>query len=178
MSGKIENSHAVTPVATDKFIEQPKCLTFYLVPKKSKKIYDYNKDDGHTTKEIKLSEGEPLALMSYSRSSDIYQAYYETLNPVYAGDEDKYTDLTYKDAKRVCDEFEKEIKDIEERLRIDYKMLKEGGYSSELWDDIHSMETHLKEQKEVLEEMKFISNLVYYCENEYCDFEKVLINID
>lgn len=65
-------------------------LTFYLVPKKTRKKYDYNKDDGHTEIEVELSTGTPLALMSYSRSNDIYRAFNETLNPAYAGMEEKY----------------------------------------------------------------------------------------
>lgn len=153
-------------------------LSFYLVPKKSKKRYDYNKDDGHTEVEIKLSEGEPLLLMSYSRSSEIYQAYNDTLNPAYCGMEDKYSDLTYEDSKRVITEYEAELKSTEERLKVDYKMLKEGGYSSELWDDIHSMEGYLKEQKENLETLKQISSMVYDIYEGYSDFEKVLINVD
>ena len=57
-------------------------------------------------------------------------------------------------------------------------MLKEGGYSSELWEDIHSMEDYLSEQKETLEEIKEIMYLVQECTGKYNDFEKVLINID
>ena len=32
-------------------------LTFYLVPKKTRKKYDFNKDDGHTETEVELSTG-------------------------------------------------------------------------------------------------------------------------
>ena len=153
-------------------------LNFYLVPKKSKKKYDFDKDDGHTEIEIKLSEGEPLLLMSFSRSSEIYQAYNETLNPAYCGMEEKYTELTYEDSKNVIREFEDDLKKTEERLKVDYKMLKEGGYSSELWEEIHSFEEYIKGQKSVLEELKSISNIVYEVCEGYNDFEKVLINVD
>jgi hypothetical protein len=57
-------------------------------------------------------------------------------------------------------------------------MLKEGGYSSELWDDIHSMEEYLKQQQNCVEELKHISSIVYEVTEGYNDFEKVLINID
>lgn len=153
-------------------------LTFYLVPKISKKKYDYNKDDGHTETEVKLSEGKPLALLYYSRNTDVYQAYRDTLNPAYTGMEEKYTEVTYSDAERVVTEFENDVKRVEDRLAINYKMLKEGGYSYELWEDIQSMERHLREQKETLNELKYISSLVYECTHEWCDFEKVLINVD
>lgn len=153
-------------------------LTFYLVPKKTRKKYDFNKDDGHTEIEVELSNGTPLVFLSYSRSNEIYRAFYETLNPVYAGDEEKYTELTTDGCKRVIEDLESEIKSTEKRLEIDYKMLKEGGYSSELWEDIHSMEKYVSEQKQTLDVVEYISNLVYECTEGYNDFEKVLINID
>ena len=153
-------------------------LTFYLVPKKTRKKYDYSKDDGHTETEVELSTGLPLALMSYSRNNEIYRAFSETLNPAYAGMEEKYTELTTDGCKMVIEDLENDIKSTEKRLAINYKMLKEGGYSSELWEDIHSMEDYLSEQKETLEEVKYISRLVYECTEGYNDFEKVLINVD
>ena len=127
---------------------------------------------------MELSKGEPLLLLSYTRSSDIYQAYNDTLHPAYCGMEEKYTEVTYEDSKRVISEYEEDLKSTEERLKIDYKMLKEGGYSSELWDHIHSMESYLKEQREVLETLKQISSMVYDICEGYSDFEKVLINVD
>ncbi len=153
-------------------------LTFYLVPKKTRKKYDFNKDDGHTEIEVELSTGTPLVLVSYSRSNEIYRAFNETLNPAYAGMEEKYTELTMDGCKRVIEDLESEIKSTEKRLAINYKMLKEGGYSSELWQEIHSTEEYLSEQKETLDEVKYISRLVYECTKGYNDFEKVLINID
>lgn len=153
-------------------------LSFYLVPKKTRKKYSFDEEKGETESEIEVSKGLPLLLMSYSRANDVYRAYSDTLNPAYAGMEEKYTEVTHEDAKRVVDDWEREVKSTEERLRINYKMLKEGGYSSELWEDIHSMESYLSEQKEVLEELRNISNLVYECTSQWTDFEKVLINVD
>lgn len=153
-------------------------LTFYLVPKKTRKKYDFNKDDGHTETEVELSTGTPLVLMSYSRNNEIYRAFNETLNPAYAGMEEKYTELTTDGCKRVIEDLESEIKSIEKRLAINYKMLKEGGYSSELWEDINSMEDYLSQQKETLESVRNICSLVYECTEGYNDFEKVLINVD
>jgi len=152
-------------------------LTFYLVPKKTKKKYDFNKDDGSTEIEVELSKGEPLCLTSYSRSSEIYQAYKEKLNPAYAGNDENYTELRYEDAKSVCTSYEKEINETKKRLEIDYKIIKEGGYNSDLWEEIHSFEKYLDDQKETLQELKSISNLVYDVYMDYTDFEKVLINI-
>lgn len=153
-------------------------LTFYLVPKKTRKKYNFNAEEGNTETEIELSKGLPLVLASYSRSSDIYSAFNDVLHPAYAGMEEKYTELTTDGCKRVIDDLESEIKSTEKRLEIDYKMLKESGYSSELWEDIHSMEKYLLEQKDTLSEAHYIRNIVEECTNGYNDFEKVYINID
>lgn len=153
-------------------------LTFYLVPKKTKKRYDYNNENGNTEIEIKLSEGQPLSLCSYSRSSNVYQAYNETLNPAYCGDEDRYTEVSYDDAQRVISEYKKDLEHAKKRLEIDYKMLKEGGYSSELYEDIHSIEAYLREQRECISELENIANIVYEVSEGFHDFEKVLCNID
>lgn len=151
-------------------------LSFYLVPKKTKMRYTYDENGGHK-EEIKISDGKPLYLMCYSRNSDIYQSFNETLNVAYVSNEEKYTELTYEDAKRVVSEFENDIKITEKRLETDYKMLKEGGYHDDLFSEIQSMENHLSEQKESLEELKYIASSVYEWTNN-TDFEKVLINID
>lgn len=153
-------------------------LTFYLVPKKSKKSYNYDKDEGHTEVEVELSTGTPLALMSYSRSSDVYRAFNETLNPAYAGMEDKYTELTVDGCNSVISDLEDEMNTTQKRLKINYKMLKESGYCSELWEDIQTMEGYVSEQEETIKIVKNIRNIVYECTNGYNDFEKVVINVD
>lgn len=153
-------------------------LSFYLVPKKTRKTYGYNEEEGHTEKEIKISEGKPILFLAYSRSSDIYHAYNDILNPAYCGMEEKYTDVTVEDSKRVVAEYEKTIKKTEERLAVSYKMLKEAGYSSELWEDIQSTEEYLKEEKSVLEELKFITFIIEETEKGFNEFERVLINVD
>lgn len=153
-------------------------LTFYLVPKKARKKYNYNAEESNTETEIELSKGLPLVLASYSRSSDIYSAFNDELHPAYAGMEEKYTELTVADCNRVIESIQEDIKSIEARLNINYKMLKEGGYSSELWEDIHSMEKYLSEQKDTLSEARHICSIVEECTNGYNDFEKVYINVD
>lgn len=152
-------------------------LSFYLIPKKSKK-YFYTKDDSSSNTEIKISEGLPLLFMSYSRSSDVYQAYYTALNPAYCGLEEKYTDVSYEDSQRIVNEFKSDIEGLEQKLKVSYKILKEGGYNSELWEEIQSSESYLIEQKEVLAELEFISNFIYEIYSDVTDFEKVVINVD
>lgn len=154
-------------------------LSFYLVPKKYRKKYEFNKDGERTETEVELTKGEPLRFMSYSRSSEVYQAYDDALDIVFCGmNETQYTELTYEKAKSVIQIFEENIRTTEARLKTDYKMLKEGGYSSELWEEIHSFENYVSEQKSTLVVLKSIANMVYYVYEDYNDFEKVLINKD
>lgn len=153
-------------------------LSFYLVPKKSAKKHNYNEEGKNIETEVKLSEGKPLLLMSFSRNNDIYQAYYEAMNPAYCGMEDKYTEVTYEDAQRVVKEFKEDITTTEKRLAINYKMLKECGYNSELWEEIQSTEKYIDEQKTSLMQLECIADIVYEVYKNFTDFEKVLINVD
>ena len=151
-------------------------LTFYLVPKKKKTKY-VKEDDDWKEVEVELPQ-EPLTLFYYTRSSDVYQEYYETLHPAYCGSEEKYTELTYNDSQLVVTEFKEDLDKAKKRLEIDYKMLKESGYSSELWDEIHSFEEYVEEKNITLQKLEHISDIVYDICEGYTDFEKVLINID
>ena len=148
-------------------------LTFYLVPKKTKTIY--NKEGVHS--EIKVSEGTPLALFSFTRSSEVYEAFTTSLNVAYCGtDSDNYTELSKEDVALVIQDYKREIQSIEDRLKIDYKILRESGYTSEMWEEIHSFEKFLQEKKDSLETLLNISYIV--SDIPYSDFDKVLINID
>ena len=152
-------------------------LTFYLVPKKTKTKYVRNESDDIVEEEVQLTQ-EPLALMSYCRSSGVYQAYYETLHPAYAGDEDKYSELTYSDSILVCEEYDEEyINSVKSRLDSLYKILN-AKYDSEIVDDIMSLEEYLEDNKIISESLHNISRIVYEVTKGYGDFEKVLINID
>lgn len=148
-------------------------LTFYLVPKKTKTKYD--KDDKEI--EVELTQ-EPLSLLSYCRSSDIYQAYYENLHPAYCGNEEKYTELTYLDAKEVRDTYKREcVESTEKRLKVLYKIIREN-YNEDITEEILSAESYLSDCKNTLELLNTICDIVYEVTEGYGDFEKVLINID
>ena len=147
-------------------------LTFYLVPKKTRTKYN---DDG-TTEEIEITKGEPLALLSYSRNSNIYRVIKEELNPVYIGmEEPQYSELTVADMHTVIRHYQE---DIEKSKRVyDSKLevisnVKTKDYIQDLIDD----KELIKEMEETLVTLKYLRYLVE--EIEYSDFEKVLINID
>ena len=134
-------------------------LTFYLVPKGEDK--------------------KPLTFISYSRNNDVYQSYYEELNPAYIGngDEPNYTELTPEKALQVVNTAKDDLKKAEKALNnriLAYKELNDT--SEEAIQDIASTREYIEELKEGLAELQCIYNWV--SDIGYSDFEKVLINID
>ena len=97
-------------------------LTFYLVPKKTRKKYGYDENEGNTETEEEISTGKPLVLFSFSRNNDVYQAYNNSLNPAYAGMEEKYTEVTYEDSQKVVNDFEEPAQALVEAvIEVDAK---------------------------------------------------------
>lgn len=147
-------------------------LTFYLVPKKTRTKYN---DDG-TTEEIEITKGEPLALLSYSRNSNIYRVIKEELNPAYIGmEEPQYSELTIEDMNKVIRCYQEDIEKSERIYNSKLEVIsnvKTEDYIQDLIDD----KELLKEMEETLVTLKYLRSLVE--EIEYSDFEKVLINID
>ena len=138
-------------------------LTFYLVPKDKDK--------------------KPLALISYSRNSDVYQAYYENANPAFYGngDEPNYTELTKDLSHYVVDELRKDLNNYEKSHEAKVKALQalpklEGEALEEYLQETTSTLDYINDLKDTLKFAGFIDDIV--SDLEYSDFEKVLINID
>lgn len=140
-------------------------LTFYLVSKK---------DKGEAK--------EPLALMSYSRNSDIYQAFYENINVAYIGNGDKsnYTELTKEMVDDVVNTIKKDYDEAQKSFnaRMDaYRSVKLEGETFDTYiEDFQSTTSYLEELKETIIQIEFIASMVE--DLEYSDFEKILINVD
>ncbi len=151
-------------------------LTFYLVPKKTRVVYK----EGKGEEEVKVSEGIPLPLIIYTRSSNIYQLFYEKIHPVYAGLEEKYTTLTIEKMKDLLNTYRREIAEDEENYKNKVQVIRELGGNLEAVNINELIEDSnlIKEKKETLSELEFISSLVHDVEFGYTGFEKVLINID
>lgn len=137
-------------------------LTFYLVPKKSK------------------VEGEPkpMTFVSYSRNSEVYRAINDELNPVYAGMEDKYSEITADDVKKVIANVEKDKAEAENRLklRVDaYKDMANGVIPDEAIDEYVSLRGYIQDLQETINALEGIYS--WMSDLEYSAFEKVLINI-
>lgn len=138
-------------------------LTFYLVPKDKDK--------------------KPLALISYSRNSDVYQAYYENANPAFYGNGDKpnYTELTKDLSHRVVSGLKEELDKYEKSHEAKIKALQalpklEGEALEEYLQETSSGVEYINDLKDTLKFAGFIDDIV--TDLEYSDFEKILINID
>ena len=138
-------------------------LTFYLVPKGEDK--------------------KPLALISYSRNNDIYQAYYEHANPAFYGnsDEPNYTELTKDLSHHVVSVLREDLNKIEKTHETKVKALQalpklEGEALEEYLQETSSGVDYINDLKDTLKFADFIDDIV--SDLEYSDFEKVLINID
>ena len=57
-------------------------------------------------------EGSPLLFMSFSRNHPIYRAIVEAIAPVWVGNEDVYTELTYENLTECIDTLDEEINHI------------------------------------------------------------------
>ena len=138
-------------------------LTFYLVPKDEDK--------------------KPLALMAYSRNSDIYQAYYENAHPAFYGngDEPNYTELTKDLSHYVVNGLREDLNKCEKNHEAKVKALQalpklEGGALEEYLQETSSGVEYINDLKDTLKFANFIDDIV--SDLEYSDFDKVLINID
>ena len=141
-------------------------LNFYLVPKKSKS-----------------EKQEPLALMSFSRSNDIYQAYYENANPAFIGNGEtpNYTELTKELSNSVLTTLQKDLDKYKRNSEAKIKALQalsklEGEALEEYLYETTFGEEYLKELEDTLKFVGFIDDIISNL--EYSGFEKVLINID
>lgn len=138
-------------------------LTFYLVPKGDDK--------------------KPLALISYSRNNDIYQAYYENAHPAFIGngDEPNYTELTKELSNYVVNELREDLSKYEKVHEAKIKALQalpklEGEALEEYLQETTSTIDYINDLKDTLRFIEFIDDIVN--DLEYSDFEKILINID
>jgi hypothetical protein len=138
-------------------------LTFYLVPKGEDK--------------------KPLALMSYSRNSDIYQAYYENAHPAFYGngEEPNYTELTKDLSHYVVNKLREDLDKCEKAHEAKIKALQalpklEGEALEEYLQETTSTVEYISDLKDTLKFADFIDDIV--SDLEFSDFEKVLINID
>lgn len=151
-------------------------LIFYVIPKKTKTCY---KKDG-TSEAVEVSKGVPLALMSFSRNSNVYQSFYEYLSPTYIGDnEPKYDELEESDMTYVINKLREDLEDAKTRHQNKLKVLGAltGFHDYDTLNQLIDEEDFIKEKEENLNELIWLKSFLF--EIKYGDFEeKILMNID
>lgn len=131
-------------------------LTFYLVPK--------------------AEDSKPLALMSYSRSSDIYQYFDDTIHPAYIGmgDETQYTELTVAMVDEVLEDLKNDISKARKRV-AEYE--KHAAGNSEIIEDILGQKEWIEDLEWALHKIEFIRDIVYEASCGWNEYNKVLCNV-
>lgn len=124
-----------------------------------------------------------LSFASYSRSSDLYGAFTEALVVPY-GDKLK---IGYADIAKVQHYVCEEIEQISRTLAIDYKIIQgQVNWAGEgkleafegMRDNIQAHERYLKEQQQLLEEIKFFERTASDIELGATDFTEIQITIE
>lgn len=140
-------------------------LNFYVVPKKEYKING--------------KESEPLHICSISRNNEIYQAFQESISPVFVGmEETHYTELTAEKMKQVVSDYSTEVKRMEKQYQNKCDIIEKlTKVEEETIDELVHTKEYLDEITDALKELNFINDIVYDISIGCSDFEKVLINV-
>ena len=121
-------------------------------------------------------EGSPLLFMSFSRNHPIYRAIVEAIAPVWAGDEDVYTELTYENLTECIDTLDEEINHIVNKI-IEYEKAVLKNPKSDIIEQLIEYKEIYKEMEENNHNLTFIRWFTNDIINGYSDFSKVLCNI-
>ena len=133
-------------------------LTFYLVPK---------------------AEGsKPLGLISYTRSSNVYQYFNDNLHVKYITNsegETQYTELTTDMVDEVLDDLKNDISKAEKRI-LEYE--KHASGNTEIIEYILEQKEYIEDLNWALYKIQFIRDLVYEASCSWNEYNKVLCNVD
>ena len=121
-------------------------------------------------------EGSPLLFMSFSRNHPIYKAIVEAIAPVWAGDEDVYTELTYENLTECIDTLDEEINHIVNKI-IEYEKAVLKNPKSDIIEQLIEYKEIYKEIEENNHNLVFIRWFTDDIIKGYSDFSKVLCNI-
>ena len=121
-------------------------------------------------------EGSPLLFMSFSRNHPIYRAIVEAIAPVWAGDEDIYTELTYENLTECIDTLDEETNHIVNKI-IEYEKAVLKNPKSDIIEQLIEYKEIYKEIEENNHNLVFIRWFTDDITKGYSDFSKVLCNI-
>ena len=121
-------------------------------------------------------EDSPLLFMSFSRNHPIYRAIVEAIAPVWAGDKDVYTELTYENLTECIDALDEEINHIVNKI-IEYEKAVLKNPKSDIIEQLIEYKEIYKEIEENNHNLVFIRWFTDDITKGYSDFSKVLCNI-
>ena len=122
------------------------------------------------------SEDSPLLFMSFSRNNPIYRAIVEAIAPVWAGNEDVYTELTYENLTECIDTLDKEANHIVNKI-IEYEKAVLKNPKSDIIEQLIEYKEIYREMEENNHNLTFIRWFTNDITKGYSDFSKVLCNI-
>ena len=121
-------------------------------------------------------EGSPLLFMSFSRNHPIYRAVVEAVAPVWAGDEDAYTKLTYNNLTECINSLDKETNHIVNKI-VEYEKAVLKNPKKDIIDQLIEYKEIYKEMEENNHNLAFIRWFTNDINKGNSDFSKVLCNI-
>ena len=126
---------------------------------------------------------EPMPLLAYSRSNDVYQIMRDELSIAYVDDKRPYSNISCADIHGVVKTQRDEIKRVKQHITSMRKTLKEINNAvviNEKIEMIESQESYVKEMQATLLELLHIESLVESVESNKCwaAFSKVVANVD
>lgn len=122
------------------------------------------------------SDSSPLLFMSFSRNHPIYRAVVEAIAPVWAGDKDSYTELTYDNLTECINSLDEETNHIVNKI-VEYEKAVLKNPKSDIIEQLIEYKEIYKEMEENNHNLTFIRWFTNDIINGYSDFSKVLCNI-
>lgn len=121
-------------------------------------------------------DSSPLLFMSFSRNHPIYRAVVEAIAPIWAGDKDAYTELTYDNLTECINSLDKETNHIVNKI-VEYEKAVLKNPKSDIIEQLTEYKEIYKEMEENNHNLTFIRWFTNDIINGYSDFSKVLCNI-
>lgn len=122
------------------------------------------------------SKDSPLLFMSFSRNHPIYRTIEETVTPVWAGNKDAYTELTYENLTECINTLDTFINNLVSKIN-EYEKAVLKNPKSDIIEQLVEYKELYKEMKENNHNLTFIRLFTDDITKGYSDFSKVLCNI-
>lgn len=121
-------------------------------------------------------EGSPLLFMSFSRNHPIYRAVVDAIAPVWAGNGDVYTKLTYDNLTECINSLDEETNHIVNKI-VEYEKAVLKNPKKDIIDQLIEYKEIYKEMEENNHNLAFIRWFTNDINKGNSDFSKVLCNI-